>query len=228
MSQSSAILHAVRSRLSLAGWLVFGVTLILHSSTPLRASAAEQLMEVQVNTPIEPTSATGLLISSTRVIQKANATLQRTTHGLVVRFPIEPSELDGDTMASAVVLAEDGQTAFGDMRPATIPAARSSYLSSPDCPAEQVRDVSTQSDLALFESLAEIRSQRRAVQVQKVSLMLGGEFLDRLRALERGFGLTYPRPLSAELPPVELIDRLRRLQVAIQSYKRAKPAAPSK
>lgn len=213
---------------SVRSLLTFALLLSAASTLPSESRAAEQLMEVQINTSIEPMSATGLLISSTRVIQKANASLERTSHGLIVRFPIESAELDGDTMASAVVLAEDGQTAFGDMRPATIPTARSSFLSSKDCPAEQVRDVSTQSDLALFESLADIRSQRRAVQVQKVSLMLGGDFLERLRTLERGFGFSYPRPLSAELPPVELIDRLRRLQVAIQSYKRAKPATPAK
>lgn len=193
----------------------------LTVGAPARSNAqAERQMEVQINTPIEPVTATGLLLSSSRVIQKTGATVERSAHGLLVRFPIDPSELDGDTMASAVVLAEDGQTAFGDMRPATIPTARASFLSSPECPYEQVADVSTRSDLALFESLADIRSQRRAVQVQKVSVLLGGDFLERLRTLERGFGFSYPRPLSAELPPVELVDRLNRLKIAIQSYKR--------
>ncbi len=208
------------SRTSLRQLLALAVVAHVCGAPALTHAQAERQMEVQINTPIEATSATGLLLSSSRVIQKAGASVERTAHGLLVRFPIDPSELDGDTMASAVVLAEDGQTAFGDMRPATIPAARASFLSSPECPYETVADVSTRSDLALFESLADIRSQRRAVQVQKVSVLLGGDFLERLRTLERGFGFSYPRPLSAELPPVELVDRLNRLKVAIQSYKR--------
>jgi hypothetical protein len=36
--------------------------------------------------------------------------------------------------------------------------------------------------------------------------------------LEEGFGLSRQHPLSIELDPYELLDRLTRLQIAIKNY----------
>jgi len=56
----------------------------------------------------------------------------------------------------------------------------------------------------------------------RVAQLLDEPFLQLLRTMEEKFGLRYVRPLEADSPPVELIDRLSRLVAVIESLQRPK------
>ena len=52
---------------------------------------------------------------------------------------------------------------------------------------------------------------------------MDGSVLAKLSKFEEAFGLTRTDPLSPDLPPAELIDRLSRIQHALRKYQAQRP-----
>ena len=75
-----------------------------------------------------------------------------------------------------------------------------------------------------MQRLVEFRTARRKVLQDKLRVMLSGRLLERLRQLESNFGITRASQLSADIHPLELMDRLSRLNTAMRRYKETKVA----
>jgi hypothetical protein len=122
------------------------------------------------------------------------------------------------------VISKNGDTAFGNVK--TLPTAGTTKQASdiPACPQEEANPA-LNSDMTLIEKLVEIRARQRANRFEKLSALLKGDFLEKLRKFENGFGLVSEPKLSADLNPYDLVDRLARLNAALQTYSAHKQKA---
>ncbi len=204
--------------------LAFGAVL---SSTPIHAES----ITVSVDLPIsdEPRSVTGIALGQSLQMIPSVSLKRFSVNTLTVTFDVP------EKSSAALAMAEmaDGSTIFGDTRLVIDAKAEPSIASIPECPVVGVIKADA-SQRGLMESLVEIRTARRDVLKNRITALLAGNTLEKARKLEELFGLARPVPLSAELGPIEIIDRLTRLTAAIKSYrltrtaKRSEPPAATK
>jgi hypothetical protein len=171
----------------------------------------DAVIQINVAVPFEPTEAVGLLLSSQGVGEKRALKLEKIHEGLyVVSFGYLVGEVRKDTFASAMVSSANGETAFGDIRSLHPAAKKESFYNLPKCPPQRT-SAPDPSKFGSYEKVAHMRLERRSLYRKEIDDLMKGSFLDSLQKLEKGFGLSRGTLLSADLPPVELIDRLSRL-----------------
>ncbi len=192
-------------------------------------SSPSRFIEVVVLSSFDPEKAVGILFSERGTVQQPVPKPKRIDESfVVVRVPYK-EDLPRDTMVTAVLYAADGRTAMGSVRPVFSPDSREAFLSIPDCAPESLPNAPLQTQLSMLESLVQLRSQRRGIAQVKVAQQMSDAVVSQLRKLERGFGLRYESELSADLPPIELIDRLNRILSAIRSVRGSdsRPKSPT-
>ena len=184
---------------------------------------AQADVELTLRASFEPTRMVGLLISPQKTIERSDVKFRKTDDGtFLVSFAVGAEDLSPETAATALAVSAQGELAFADVRPVSLPGVDKSYLSLPFCeplPAP-VPDPDVFSNVALLDSLHEVRSTRRDVLQLKIQQIMKGDFLERLQAMEQGFGISYTADLSGALPPPELTDRLQRILHALRALKR--------
>jgi len=190
-------------------------------------SATAESIAIDIETPLEPAAAVGLLITPTKVTEKPGAQSERRGRHIVVSFPVGSSEVNDDTVATAFVLAEDGQMIFGPVKPLRADVPRESLAALPTCPGEKTVLPALDSQFGLLQSLVDVRAQRRENLLSQVRSIMTPEFRERVARLEQGFGLAGPTPLSADTHPLEIIDRVNRLLSAIRRYREARARQPA-
>lgn len=215
----------------------FGVGLLLSAAVVLLAGlprpafgAPPPSRTIQVDVPsmVDPGTAVGMLISADGTIQKLNPTIESKNPGIItISFPAAASELRADTVATAMVVSKKGEVVFGPVRPVSGAEVDQSLGSIPLCPDETVSSTTLASQVSLLEELYRIRLRRRDQAKAQAGQTLSGDLLERLQKLERGFGLAREKELSANLPVLELVDRLSRIQDALRSWEKRKEAAPT-
>jgi len=190
------------------------------------ALASADSISIEVDAPFEPVSAVGLIVTETATIQRTEATFSRGKDDrIVVSFPFRDSEAKNGATATALIIAEDGTMAFGEMKPFESPEQRMVPSELPDCPAEKIKTVGLESQLGLLQKLLDVRTARRASMQDQIKEILTPEFRSKLAKLEKGFGLSRSSPLSLDLPPLELSDRLNRIIAALNDFRGAKKRA---
>ena len=182
------------------------------------SSAQSRSISVPVETSLEPITAVGLILSSERTIEKADVTREKVKDGLwVIAFKAQENELGKDSLVSAMIIAQDGSVAFGDLMPAALKGSAEQYLSLPECPSPKMSVFKMQSQASVLESLVAVRSERRQVLQASLEKELQGLLLEKAVRLEKGFGLTREEDLTGALAPLKLVDRLSRLIAAIKN-----------
>lgn len=193
--------------------------LVAALALPARAVAQARTVEVHVPTNMAVTNAVGLLMTGGRTIQKAVASMNQLAEDvLVVTFPYDAAELDGESFASALVVGAEGEVRYGEVKLVAGNLTSKSFLTLPECPAKEVSKLIGHDQTGLIESLVEIRAARREAHQLRISTTMQGAFLEKLQRLEKGFGFLYAKKLAPDLPPTELADRLSRLTNAIKNY----------
>jgi hypothetical protein len=183
------------------------------------ANAASRAVQIDVQSQIEPSTAVGLVISADKTTQILDTTISKSAPGVItVTIPVPESAIGPDTTVSAVVLSAKGEVVFGNVKPVLGAELDLSLTSIPLCPPEQVSIAALSSQVSLLEELHRIRQKRRDQAKAQAAQLLSEDLLERLQKLERGFGLARETPLSADLPPLELVDRLSRLNDALRSW----------
>ena len=201
----------------------------LTLSAPL---AAEDRIEIDVHTALNPAKAIGLVISEHGTEQRTGADIswrRVNSDTIIVSVPLGQSDRAAGTVISALVMDEHGGTAFGNNKAADVPELSGSIYSLPNCPGPKISPaIETQG--SLLQSLLEVRSARRTKLQGQLNSVLQGELSGRLTKLERGFGMNHCEALSGDLPPLELEDRLARLVQTITNYRahRGQPGASTK
>lgn len=206
-------------------WLIQLVLAILISPGPAFVGPAEAqelfgstTVAVNVAARFVPASGLGLVLVPDGVIQKTEPKIDRISPDyVIVSFTVSRSEIARDSMATAVVMSDSGDVAFGDVKPLIPPLERSSFFTIPDCPTPQRDPTTLVNDAGLLESLVSIRAQRREANKKKLSALIDPSFQAKLSRAESIFGLSHEAPMTADLPPHELVDRASRLLQAVKN-----------
>ena len=177
---------------------------------------------VQINVPhhFEVKEAVGILLSGTTVTEKPALDIRKINDGLsVISFGYAKGEAKQDSFATAMVVASNGETAFGDVRSVFGTASKGSFYSIPQCPRDKLPRTIDASKTGAFETLVNFRSQRRDTYRKELAEKMNGTFLSDLQKLEKGFGMTRGKQLDSDLNPIELIDRLSRLATTVKELR---------
>lgn len=210
------------SRFSAALTTLILLASIWGAATPVAAES--QTVEVNIRFKVEPAKVIGMLISSQRVINKSEINVRTLSDGtIVVSIPFDSSEIDADSVATAMALTADGQKFFADIKPLGLPAVRKSFMTLPPCPyspsvTTNLGNAYVVSGLGYLEQLISNRAKQRSQVQSRIRELMSDEFLAVLRKGEEVLGLNFSEPLSAALPPLELEQRLFRLSTALENY----------
>lgn len=208
--------------------IIIILALLITHSRPHFVAAQNRTIEVNVIANFIPDMAVGLLMSSGRTIQLPNARVEQVgEERLTVSIPYDPKDLESGAMATALLVGPNGEIAFGDVKQITGSISAKSFLSLPECKKEIDVPEGMNDQIGVLQSLVEIRAARREAHQHQLEINLSGPFLEKLRRLEKGFGLEHSIPLSPRLNSFELIDRLSRLATAIKNYQNSKIANTS-
>lgn len=195
---------------------ILSALVALFSAPCMAASAEPQTITFTVETNIEPITGIGLLMKQNGVVQKPGVQFSKLDKGIwKASFTAEPAELEQYTLASVMLLSSEGDIASSNVR--SLKAITAPAI--PKCSPQQAVVVSADTQISVLQSLVSVRSARRDNSQARVAEMLKGEFLETLKKLEKGFGLSRGTELSASLPPTELVDRLSRVLNAIRNYR---------
>lgn len=175
-------------------------------------SAAEDKVQKNIELTIENekelTNVAGLVFDLGKAQQIGATTVAQTDKSTIVSI-----SLAADTQQQFALAT--GRTADGQLLYSTIQEVNS-ISSSPGayklaaCRDDAV-DPNMQNQLSLIMNLLQVRSKLRNNFDARLKEQLQGELLEKLVRYETGFGLERTTPLSADLPPVELVDRLDRI-----------------
>lgn len=189
------------------------------SLLPLQLLAAEQKLTLKIESDQDPTSSVGLLISSDGTTQKLETEVKRLDNRFVtVSFNCDDDEVRNDSVATAMIVTADGEILFSDLQPVLLSDNTSALAELPDCPDKINLPPAIEDQYANLQKLVEIRGQRRAISQTRITRIMQDAFLEKLRKLERGFGLDQKKELAPDMNPLELLDRLSRLQTALRNY----------
>jgi len=205
---------------------MFVIGLIIFSGPIAHAQKGDPptiTVRVRVETKPEPARAIGLIISTKGAQQIADTTIQKIGDKLYeILFSVSKDSLQPDSVATAMSVTAGGDIAFANITPALLSDARDMIANVPDCPSEDTSSIANVNQMGPLESLVEIRKARAELAQLKVNRALNPELLNKLKQFEEAFGLGRTEELSANLPPNELVDRLARINFAVQQYQASK------
>ena len=181
---------------------------------------------VTVRVESKPTlvRATGIVFSSRASFEVPETTITKVGDKLYeVRFSVPRSKLQPDSVASAIAIDENGGNVYASVTPALTAEAQDLLMSVPECPGEDSSHAVTTTTPGTLKQLVDVRAERMDIVRFKIRRTMDGSVLAKLSKFEEAFGLTRTDPLSPDLPPAELIDRLSRIQHALRKYQAQRP-----
>jgi hypothetical protein len=198
--------------------LGFGICFIVASSLFVVSGVTAEDREIsfQVATSIAPLSGLGLVMNAQDTKTFSTVDIKPVKDGVyLAKFKIPESLISKETLASVVIFSSDGQMAFS-----TVQQLQSALFNlPPKCSKKDTVVLSSQNQVGVLQSLVTIRGARRDTAKAKVDQQLNSNYIERLKKLEKGFGLPANPELSAEIPPADLIERLSRILNAVRNYR---------
>lgn len=94
----------------------------------------------------------------------------------------------------------------------------------PQCEDSIDQKTISQTQPALMQALVQVRAEKRELLKQKITDLLQGDFLQKLQQLESGFGLNVGAPISADISPYELSERISLLALVMGNVETKTPA----
>lgn len=168
--------------------------------------------------------ATGIVFSSRTSFEVSETTITKVGDKLYeVRFSVPRSKLQPDSVASAIGIDENGGNVYASVTPALTAEAQDLLMSVPECPGEDSSHAVTTTTPGTLKQLVDVRAERMEIVRLKIRRAMDGNAHAKLIKFEEAFGLTRTDPLSPDLPPAELIDRLSRIQHALRKYQAQRP-----
>lgn len=168
--------------------------------------------------------AIGIVFSSRASFEVAETVVTKIGDKLYeVRFAVPRSNLQPDSVASAMAVDENGANVFASVTPAIAAEAQDLLMSVPECPGEDSSRAITTTTPGTLKQLVDVRAERMEIVRLKIRRSMDENVLAKLRKFEEAFGLTRTEALTPDLPPAELIDRLSRIQHALRKYQAQRP-----
>ncbi len=157
-----------------------------------------------------PSEASAIIISNQKVTTTSQIAISPSEKGFVLAAPYQQEANSIPKFAVAVSKDTAGNIKYSSVKELGQSLTERAMLTLNKCSEDNV-DPAMQSQLSLISNLLELRIKRRSNYITKTEQALSGDFLEKMRKYEAGFGLEQDKPLSAELTPFELVDRLDRI-----------------
>lgn len=202
------------------------VAACLESGTAFAAPHDASQIIVQVPSREDAASAIGIVFSAHGVEQTEALSISRfDPDTLLVAIAVPKAKSDSHAeqsgMATALVVTNSGSHRYGHVRTiGTQDGAAAAMKTVPPCPQEKASLGIYPSQLGMLETLVTNRARQRSLETIKVAKIMNEDFLEKLKDIERKFGLGGERELVSDLPPIELIDRLSRILAALRTFRR--------
>lgn len=181
--------------------LLFIFLLITNS-----ALAADKIIETEAPSNFTPEEAYGVAITNERVSLVSGNLEQRDNAKTI---PVKISSGEGTTLIASILKDSSGNYITSELTSPFESKAKAVCSNSID----DKNLASAQP--AILQALVQVRAEKRALYQEKASKLLSGEFLTTLRRLESGFGLGGSVPISADMSPYELSERISALAVIL-------------
>ena len=160
-------------------------------------------------------SATGLVYAQQQTMEvPAQWSYDAERNGVVLKIQLPANLPPHETLVSGVIVDENSQLNFGPLSVADLGNPLSFVASCSATPAPQISGTQA----GLFSQLVEIRQRRVQVARKKLRETVSPELFKRLRELEKGFNIERDKPLSLDLSPGELSERLDVLFHTVKRY----------
>lgn len=170
------------------------------------ALADDKVIHTSVPTNFTPEEAYGIAISNDRVAVISGRMQQRENSSSI---PVVVSSGEGTTLVASILKDSSGNYITSEL---TSPVESATKALCPN----SIDDKNLASaQPAILQALVQVRAEKRALYQEKVSKLLSGEFLTTIRRLESGFGLGGSVPISADMSPYELSERISALAVVL-------------
>ena len=170
------------------------------------AFAQDAIIETSTAANFSPVEAFGIAISNNRAALVPAEIQARTSDQSI---PVAIKAPDEASLIASILKDDSGTVVTSELE------SPAKAASKPEC-VNDITDKNLDSaQPALLQALVQVRAEKRALYQEKVSQLLSGEFLATLRRLETGFGLGGSVPLSADMSPYELSERISTLAVVL-------------
>jgi hypothetical protein len=206
---------------------VLGVFVYYSSEPALAIDTSTGIpVKVRLEAKPEPSRAVGVVFSSGSSRQFTDTSIAKIGDKLYeITFSVPRSTLTNDSVATAFGFDSAGTVSFANVVPAFASESQDLLASIPECPSEDSSHVSALTSPGTLQQLVDVRIERMNIVRFKIARLMDQDFLVKLQKFEEAFGLKFATPLSPELPPAELIDRLSRISHAVRKYQLYKPRA---
>jgi hypothetical protein len=183
----------------------------------------DRTIEINVPGNFRPVGSQGILMVKDSIISKPVIKVENLANqNMLVSIPYSPEEIEEGGLATAMLFGPAGEIAFGDVKMITDSASTKSFYSLQTCNTAPQVPSSLNQQVGLLESLVAIRAARREAHQLRLKQVLNSAFVEKLKRLEKGFGLHYGESISENSNSFVLLDRLSRLSNAIKNYQSAK------
>lgn len=206
--------------LPLKGKLPWAIASAFLLALAPHVSAFAADVTVFVETDFEPTRFEGLVTSTNGIVtEKVNPLAKEVAPNYyAVTFSVD-DKLSGGQTATAVALDKDGRMAVGSV----VPALSKAYAQN--CSPEAVDPITIEVDAGTIRSLAANRLKRREHNRKIFELSFAQFPSSEIERVERNFGLDYPENVERDMNPFQMVDRISRLLVALDSWNFRKSSA---
>lgn len=181
-------------------------TLLLSLLISSSAFAADKIIETSVPANFSPIEAFGLEIANGKIAIASGKLENRSNKNSI---PVSLSTSEGASLVASILKDESGNYITSELTTPVVSKSKAACTSTID----DHNLASAQP--AILQALVQVRAEKRELYKEKVTKLLEGDFLSTLRRLESGFGLGGSVPISPEMSPYELSERISALAVVL-------------
>ena len=190
-------------------------------------SAEMRVVELAFKSPVTPVKVAAVFMNGVQAFSDTEIELRQQSKDVVIAsVRYDNTELPSTFSVYAVGILPNGEVATTAVKEVKSDADLGSIFTMPLCPPEEP-DQSLQSQLSVLASLVKVRAERRDNISKQLSNSLSADFLKRMNSYEAGFGFVYNTPLSKDLHPVELSERLTRVLIVLQRLGKKRTIVPA-
>lgn len=201
---------------------LFAALLLLGTFEKCMANE-ETTITVQVEAKPKPIKATGLLFSTSTTAEYQEADIRMIGDKLyAISFKVPKTAIQKDSLASAFAVDEHGKISYGSVRPATTAQESLDMAAIPTCKDVNIEKIATITNVGTLRQLIDVRTQRMEIIRAKLGRALDKGLINKMQKFEEAFGLPHSEPLTINIPPLELYERLSRIKNAVHKYKQFK------
>lgn len=196
-------------RIKLLFIFIFIFTLLV-----IAQSSFASIVSIDIYGEIDETSQVkGVVVTQDKIELVDKVKYTKSENGIVVSFNVQDDLKD--SYVGAYIKKQNGEKIYSTLKSLQDFNKEEKILNS--CPPRKADITLLAGQESALKELISTRKKRQELLNNEINKLLTPEILYVLNNLEKYFGLTYDKPLSAELDTHELLIRLAYLKIAVKN-----------